>query len=103
MQKPSPLNKLLFVQDDVTVPSTRGGRYKVLVEWKRREDDDGEQVHGGAYGSHALGQELCTVDLAQVPALESHGDKVRAQPSDHGVRGREGDSRQRERCHKRRA
>lgn len=81
---------------DVPVASARCGRHNVLVEGKRDEDDDGEEVDGGADGAHTLGN-LDARRLAEVAAAETRAHKGRAEPADHGIAEAGGGDRERER------
>jgi hypothetical protein len=84
---------MLYVQDNVAVSSAARGSDTVLVEGKRNEYDDGDEIYGGAYGAHALGQEG-PGGFAHVATAEAGRDKVGAEPADHGEARGEGDNGQ---------
>lgn len=84
---------MLDVQDNIAISSSAGGSNNVLVEWKRDEYDDSNEVDGGAYGTHALGDEGPR-GLAHVAAAEAGSDEVGAEPADHGEARGEGDEGQ---------
>lgn len=86
----------LDLNHHISVPASARRRNDVLVERKRDEDDDGDEVHRGAHRAHAL-RDLAAVDLAQVAPPEAGLDKRRAEPADHGVAQRKGDERERQR------
>lgn len=87
---------MLGLEDDVAVAAAASGGDNVLVKGKGDEDDDGEEVYGGADGAHALGQ-LNAAGLEQVAAAEAGPDKRRPEPADHGVAEGKGGTRERER------
>lgn len=81
---------LLELDDHITVSTTAGGGDDVLVEGKRDEDDDGDEVDGGADGTHAL-WDLGLVRLAHVAAAKAGAHEGGPQPADHGVAEGEGE------------
>ncbi|KAF1737541.1 hypothetical protein CRV24_003161 [Beauveria bassiana] len=80
---------VLGLEDNIAVAAAARGRDNVLVKGKRYEDDDGEEVDGGADGAHALGQ-LGPAGLGEVAAAEAGADKRGPEPADHGVAERKG-------------
>lgn len=81
---------MLKVQDDIAIPTAARSCDNVLVKGKGDEDDDGDEVDGGAHGAHALGEEG-PGGFAHVDAAEPRGDEARAEPADHGIRDGEGE------------
>lgn len=92
----APLVDVLQLDDDIAVPTAARRRHNVLVEGEGDEDDDGEQVDGGAHGAHAL-WDVGAVQLAHVAAAEAGAHKGRPQPAYHGVADGEGEQGERER------
>lgn len=88
VQEPA-LVHMLNVQDNISVAATARRRHNILIKWEGNEDDDGQEVHAGADGAHALGQGRPR-RLAHVGAAEARPDKGRAEPADHGVAEGEG-------------
>lgn len=86
----------LHLNHDISIAAAARRRNNVLVEGKRDEDDDGDEIDGGAHGAHAL-RDLAAVELAHVAPPEAGLDKRRAEPADHGVAQRKGDERERQR------
>ena len=80
----------LSLQNDVAVSAAAGGSNDILVEGKRDEYNDSEEVDGGADSAHALGKEG-PGGFAHVAAAEPSRNESRAQPADHGVAEGEGE------------
>ena len=87
---------ILHLQHHVPIAASTGRRHNILIEWKRNEDDDGDQVHHGAHCAHAL-RELRSARLAEVTTLEAVGHERGRQPANHGVGEAEGQDAEGER------
>lgn len=63
MQETAPLIRIpLHLNHHIAIPASARRRNDILVERKRDEDNDGDEIDGGAHGAHALGQ-LRAVDF----------------------------------------
>lgn len=89
----APLVDMARLQHHIAVPTATRRRHNILIKWERNEDDDGDQVHHGAHGAHALG-DLRPAGLAEVAALETVRHEGGGQPADHGVGEAEGQNAQ---------
>ncbi|QSZ32663.1 hypothetical protein DSL72_002242 [Monilinia vaccinii-corymbosi] len=83
VQEP-PMLHLGHFAHDIPIPTAARRGHDILVEGKRDEDDDDEQVDDGADGAHRLG-DLLAIALREVLPLEAGAHECRAQPADHGV------------------
>lgn len=91
---------LLNLDHNISVPTATRRRDNILVEGERYEDDDSQEIDGGADGAHAFG-DLDLVKLAQITAAEPSLHEGWSQPANHGKAEAKGENREGEGRYKR--
>lgn len=84
---------MLYVKNNIPVTASAGCRDDILVEGERDENDNDEEVDGGADGTHAFGYHGPGY-LAHVPTAEAGSDEAGPQPADHDEAYGEGEEGQ---------
>jgi len=75
---------MLEFNDNISITTSWGSGYDVLVEWKRYKDDDNKEIDDGADSTHSF-RNLFLVYFRHVLPLQASLHKCWSKPSYHGI------------------